>query len=118
MYTPRPTTIPDSSPRMSPPRFQKTTDSPYLFTSQSDVAALRWGYKKSREILRRMGAFRGALVPAHPQFAVNSAAVLKETAPVPLNAPNIVYSAADDAAIDTYIRSFGTHSTLCLKMEF
>ncbi|KAJ7707067.1 alcohol oxidase [Mycena metata] len=77
-----------------------------FLTAQSDVAALRWGYKKSREILRRMGAFRGALVPAHPQFAVNSAAVLKETAPVPLNAPNIVYSAADDAAIDTYIRSF------------
>ncbi|KAJ7045906.1 alcohol oxidase [Mycena alexandri] len=87
-----------------------------FLTAQSDVAALRWGYKKAREIIRRMPAFRGALVPAHPQFAANSPAALTETQPVALTAPNIVYSAADDAAIDANIRaavgtswhSFGT----------
>ncbi|KAJ7187780.1 GMC oxidoreductase-domain-containing protein [Mycena filopes] len=77
-----------------------------FLTAQSDVAALRWGYKKAREIIRRMGVFRGALVPAHPQFAANSTAALTETGPVPLSAPNVVYSAEDDAAIDAYIRNF------------
>ncbi|KAJ7758036.1 alcohol oxidase [Mycena metata] len=77
-----------------------------FLTAQSDVAALRWGYKKGREILRRMPAFRGALIPAHPQFATNSTAALTETGPVPLDAPDVVYSAADDQAIDDYIRGF------------
>ncbi|KAJ7187268.1 alcohol oxidase [Mycena filopes] len=77
-----------------------------FLTAQSDVAALRWGYKKGREIIRRMPVFRGALVPAHPQFAANSSAALTETGPVAIDAPNVVYSAADDAAIDAYIRAF------------
>ncbi|KAJ7187803.1 GMC oxidoreductase-domain-containing protein [Mycena filopes] len=79
-----------------------------FLTAQSDVAALRWGYKKAREIIRRMPAFRGALPPAHPQFAADSpaAAALTETSPVAISAPNIVYSAADDAAIDANIRAF------------
>ncbi|KAJ7848385.1 hypothetical protein B0H14DRAFT_2356796, partial [Mycena olivaceomarginata] len=48
-----------------------------------DVAALRWGYKKGRELLRRLPAFRGAFVPAHPQFPADSAAgaALAETCP-------------------------------------
>ncbi|KAJ7035908.1 alcohol oxidase [Mycena alexandri] len=77
-----------------------------FLTAQSDVAALRWGYKKGREILRRMPVFRGALIPAHPQFAANSTAALTETGPVPLDAPDVVYSAADDQAIDDYTRAF------------
>ncbi len=76
-----------------------------------DVAALRWGYKKGREIIRRLPAFRGALVPAHPQFAADSPAALVETGPISLDAPKIVYSAEDDAAIDHNIRALSLSSS-------
>ncbi|KAJ7484679.1 GMC oxidoreductase-domain-containing protein [Mycena latifolia] len=71
-----------------------------------DVLILRWAYKKGREIARRLPAFRGALVPVHPEFAQDSPAALTETGPVPLDAPNIVYSAEDDKAIDAFLRQF------------
>jgi alcohol oxidase len=44
------------------------------------------------------------LVPAHPQFSQDSLAALTETETVPLEAPNIVYTAEDDQAIDAYLR--------------
>ncbi|KAJ7123137.1 GMC oxidoreductase-domain-containing protein [Mycena epipterygia] len=80
-------------------------DSAFL-THPGDIAALRWGYKKGRELIRRMPAFRGALPPAHPQFAADSPAALADTGPVPFDAPKIVYSAEDDKAIDENIRQF------------
>lgn len=83
-------------------------DSGFLSGDKSDLAILRWGYKKGREIIRRMGVFRGALTPAHPAFASGSDATLNETEPVALTAPKIVYSAADDAAIDDNIKNLGT----------
>ncbi|KAJ7653459.1 GMC oxidoreductase-domain-containing protein [Mycena rosella] len=73
-------------------------------SNPADVSALRWAYKKGRELTRRMPAFRGAFAPAHPQFAADSPAALTETRPVPVDAPNIVYSAEDDKAIDANIR--------------
>ncbi|KAF8904338.1 alcohol oxidase-like protein [Mucidula mucida] len=82
-----------------------------FLTKSVDVAALRWGYKKGREIIRRLPAFRGALVPAHPQFAADSPAALVETGPIPLDAPKIVYSAEDDAAIDHNIRALSLSSS-------
>ncbi|KAJ6543116.1 alcohol oxidase-like protein [Mycena capillaripes] len=75
-----------------------------FLTSSADVAMLRWGYKKGREIFRRLPSFRGVFAPAHPQFSQNSPAALVETEPVSLEASNIVYSAEDDQAIDTYLR--------------
>ncbi|KAK0202268.1 GMC oxidoreductase-domain-containing protein [Desarmillaria ectypa] len=74
----------------------------------ADVAALRWGYKKGRELLRRMGVYRGPLAPAHPQFTAGSpaAAALTENRPVALDAPKIIYSKEDDEAIATNIRNF------------
>ncbi|KAF9023838.1 alcohol oxidase [Hymenopellis radicata] len=59
---------------------------------------------KGREIMRRLPAFRGAVDSLHPQFAPDSLAAVKETLPVPLDAPKITYSAADDDAIDQNIR--------------
>ncbi|KAJ7899374.1 GMC oxidoreductase-domain-containing protein [Mycena leptocephala] len=94
--------IPSSDP-YAPPDFYSG-----FLAKPSDVAALRWGYKKGRELIRRIPAFRGALVPAHPQFSADSAAALTETGPVPLNAPKLVYSAEDDNAIDEYLRKFVT----------
>ncbi|KAK0201034.1 GMC oxidoreductase-domain-containing protein [Desarmillaria ectypa] len=74
----------------------------------ADVAALRWGYKKGRELLRRMGVYRGPLAPAHPQFAAGgpAAAALAENGPVALDAPKITYSKEDDEAIAVNARNF------------
>ncbi|KAJ7136140.1 GMC oxidoreductase-domain-containing protein [Mycena epipterygia] len=69
-----------------------------------DLLSLRWAYKKGRELSRRLPAFRGAFAPAHPQFAEDGSAALKETSPVPIDAPNIIYSAEDDKALDAYLR--------------
>ncbi|KAJ7770632.1 GMC oxidoreductase-domain-containing protein [Mycena metata] len=59
-----------------------------FLSSPADVAALRWAYKKGREINRRLPSFRGVFFPGHPQFPKGSAALVEETAP----------------AIDLYIR--------------
>ncbi|KAF7326370.1 hypothetical protein MVEN_02623400 [Mycena venus] len=75
-----------------------------FLSSPIDVAALRWAYKKGRELTRRLPSFRGAFDMGHPQFSHNSPAALKDTAPVSLEAANIVYTAEDDLAIDTYMR--------------
>ncbi|KAK0497831.1 GMC oxidoreductase-domain-containing protein [Armillaria luteobubalina] len=74
----------------------------------ADVAVLRWGYKRAREILRRMPVYRGAFAPAHPHFDADSPAgiSLAEDGPVPLDAPKIVYTKKDNDAIDANIRSF------------
>ncbi|KAF7348436.1 GMC oxidoreductase [Mycena venus] len=75
-----------------------------FLSSPIDVAALRWAYKKGRELTRRLPSFRGAFDMGHPQFSHDSPAALKDTAPVSLEAANIVYTAEDDLAIDTYMR--------------
>ncbi|KAJ6556731.1 GMC oxidoreductase-domain-containing protein [Mycena vulgaris] len=72
--------------------------------SPADVIALRWAYKKCRELTWRLPTFRGALGPAHPQFSQDSPAALTDVGPAPLEAPKIVYSAEDDEAIDTNVR--------------
>ncbi|KAK0432723.1 GMC oxidoreductase-domain-containing protein [Armillaria borealis] len=82
-------------------------DSGFL-SHPADVAALRWGYKKGRELIRRLGVYRGPLAPAHPQFAAGSAAAaaLAENGPVALDAPKITYSKEDDEAISANVRNF------------
>ncbi|KJA14517.1 GMC oxidoreductase [Hypholoma sublateritium FD-334 SS-4] len=71
----------------------------------ADVVILRWAYKKSREFARRMQTFRGDVAVGHPQFKPGSiAATDSATSPVPLSAPDIVYTKADNDAIDEYHR--------------
>ncbi|KAF8910561.1 GMC oxidoreductase-domain-containing protein [Gymnopilus junonius] len=78
---------------------------PNFLGSPADFATLRWGYKRVRELARRMKYFRGYLEIGHPQFPAGSAAATdKEKAPVPLDAPKIVYTKEDDATIDEYHR--------------
>ncbi|KAJ7738319.1 GMC oxidoreductase-domain-containing protein [Mycena metata] len=77
---------------------------PGFLSNPADVAALRWAYKKGREINRRLPSFRGVFFPGHPQFPEVSAAAVEETTPVPLDAPKIVWSAEDDKAIDVFLR--------------
>ncbi|KAG1839683.1 GMC oxidoreductase-domain-containing protein [Suillus subluteus] len=71
----------------------------------SDIVPLNFGYKKMREILRRMPSYRGEVPAGHPCFPEGSAAVCRETTgPVDLNAPDLIYTAEDDEAIDRYNR--------------
>ncbi len=92
-----------------------------MFTSSpADVTALVWGYKKGRELIRRMGVYRGPFAPLHPQFPGDSpaAAALVESVPVALDAPKIGYSKEDDEAIATNIRNFGEFWTLAQESQF
>ncbi|GJE92907.1 GMC oxidoreductase [Phanerochaete sordida] len=70
-----------------------------------DFALLAWGYKRSRELARRMRSYRGELADAHPVFKEGSAARCGPTdGPVPLDAPDIVYTPEDEEAIAEYTR--------------
>ncbi|KAG1835725.1 GMC oxidoreductase-domain-containing protein [Suillus variegatus] len=62
-------------------------DTGYL-DDPTDIVPLNFGYKRMREILRRMPSYRG-----------------ETTGPVDLNAPDLIYTAEDDEAIDRYHRS-------------
>ncbi|KAG1859685.1 GMC oxidoreductase-domain-containing protein [Suillus subluteus] len=71
----------------------------------SDIVPINFGYKKMREIFRRMPSYRGEVPAGHPCFPEGSAAVCRETTgPVDLNAPDLIYTAEDDEAIDRYHR--------------
>ncbi|KAF9010329.1 alcohol oxidase [Hymenopellis radicata] len=60
-----------------------------------DIAALRWGYKKGREIMRRLPAFRGAVDSLSPTIRTGYSAGCNRKSRI---------SAADDDAIDQNIR--------------
>ncbi|KAK0236115.1 GMC oxidoreductase-domain-containing protein [Armillaria nabsnona] len=72
----------------------------------ADLAVLRWAYKHSREFARRMSAYRGYTVAAHPLFPKGSEAAteFEVQGPVAISAPDIDYTEEDDAAIDDYHR--------------
>ncbi|KAJ7357002.1 GMC oxidoreductase-domain-containing protein [Mycena albidolilacea] len=73
----------------------------------ADLATLRWGYKKSRELARRLKVYRGEYLPGHPAFSDQSAARCHDEAiPVDISAPDISYTEEDDAVIDAYSRQF------------
>ncbi|KAF8338387.1 GMC oxidoreductase-domain-containing protein [Amanita rubescens] len=78
---------------------------PGFLESPADLALLRWGYKKGREILRRMKSYRGENASAHPKFLAGSAAEAKYLeGPVDIGAADIAYSKEDDEAIDRFHR--------------
>ncbi|KAG1894459.1 GMC oxidoreductase-domain-containing protein [Suillus fuscotomentosus] len=71
----------------------------------SDIVPLNFGYKKTRELLRRMASYRGEVAAGHPDFSEGSAAACREAfGPVDLNAPDIVDTTEDDEAIDRFHR--------------
>ncbi|RXW15046.1 hypothetical protein EST38_g10804 [Candolleomyces aberdarensis] len=75
---------------------------------EADVAEFRWVYKHLREIARRMPLYRGELPEWHPTFPVGSDAASKAVnTPVGIDAPKLVYTAEDDAAIDEFHRNRG-----------
>ncbi|KAG1849310.1 GMC oxidoreductase-domain-containing protein [Suillus tomentosus] len=72
----------------------------------SDIVPLDFGYKKTREIFRRMASYRGEVAADHPDFPEGSAAACGEASgPVDINAPDIVYTAEDDEAISQFHRN-------------
>lgn len=78
---------------------------PGYLSRPEDVAVLRWAYKRSRELARRMPCYRGEHAPSHPAFPAGSAAACGARAgPVGLEDPGIVYSEADDEVVDEYLR--------------
>jgi alcohol oxidase len=78
-------------------------DAGYL-QDPADVATLRWGYKKSREFARRMGAYRGEFKARHPSFSEDSAVACREdvSGPVDIDSPDLNYSTEDNEAIDNF----------------
>ncbi|KAJ7714137.1 GMC oxidoreductase-domain-containing protein [Mycena metata] len=79
-----------------------------LLNHDEDLLVLRWSYKWSRELARRMDSFRGECAAGHPKFAEDSQAKCGEAnGPVEFSAPEIQYSAADDEAIDEFHRATG-----------
>lgn len=45
-----------------------------FMNDKRDMAPMVWGYIKSRETARRMGAYAGEVTAMHPQFAHSSSA--------------------------------------------
>ncbi|KIJ66955.1 GMC oxidoreductase [Hydnomerulius pinastri MD-312] len=80
---------------------------PGFLSDPADLATLRWGYKVSRELARRMGIYRGEFLPGNPKFSEDATSVCKERdGPVDVNALPIAYTAEDDKAIEAYNRSY------------
>jgi alcohol oxidase len=75
-----------------------------------------WAYKFSREIALRLPHFRGEPPALHPAFAPGGTAAIIDNAegPVPFDAPRIVYSEEDDAALEAYVRATGAWHVLNL----
>ncbi|EPQ53030.1 alcohol oxidase [Gloeophyllum trabeum ATCC 11539] len=49
-----------------------------FMNNKADFAPIRWSYKKTREVARRMDAFRGELTSHHPHFHPASAAATRD----------------------------------------
>jgi len=85
--------------------YAKSDFHPGYLDNDADLVILRWGYKKSRELARRMKYYAGDVVVGHPRFMSDSkAATSQSNAPAALAASDIVYSKEDDDAIDDHHR--------------
>lgn len=49
-----------------------------FMNNKADFAPIRWSYKKTREVARRMDAYRGELTSHHPRFHPSSPAACKD----------------------------------------
>jgi len=59
------------------PYVEPSFDSGFM-NDKADFAPIRWSYKKTREVARRMDAFRGELTSHHPRFHPSSPAACKD----------------------------------------
>ncbi|KAI0830382.1 alcohol oxidase-like protein [Hypoxylon sp. FL0890] len=77
---------------------------PGFLSNYIDMKNHLWGYKKQREIARRLESYRGEIPELHPPFPTNSqAACIEINAPLE-DAAAIEYTADDDAIIEKWVR--------------
>ncbi|CAG7558090.1 unnamed protein product [Fusarium equiseti] len=70
-----------------------------------DVKKHIWGYKKQREVMRRMDCYRGEFASWHPPFpATSEAACVEVSKALGKNIPPIRYTSEDDAIIEQFVR--------------
>lgn len=74
-----------------------------FLSTPDDMALCKFGYKRTREIARRMACYRGEHAPGHPQFS-EQAACKAASGPVPLEAPDIEYTEEDEKALTEYLK--------------
>lgn len=81
-------------------------DAGFLADADSiDVKKHIWGYKKQREVMRRMDCYRGEFASWHPPFpATSEAACVEVSEPLGKNISPIRYSSEDDAIIEQFVR--------------
>lgn len=79
---------------------------PGFLSDEGDIDLKKhvWGYKKQREIMRRMKVYRGEVAAGHPRFAEGSAAACGPVTGPLGEVKDIEYSADDDLAIEQWIR--------------
>ncbi|KAI0260664.1 alcohol oxidase [Gloeopeniophorella convolvens] len=63
--------------RSTNPYVEPFFDSGFM-NNKADFAPIRWSYKKTREVARRMDAFRGELTSHHPRFHPSSPAACQD----------------------------------------
>lgn len=77
-------------------------------SSDGDLLVMRWAYKHTRELARRMPMYRGELITEHPEFPEGSEAFTGATkGPVPVDSPKLRYTEIDNKAIDEYNKRLG-----------
>ncbi|KAJ3475835.1 hypothetical protein NLI96_g11573 [Meripilus lineatus] len=87
--------------------YAPTDFDPGYLQHDDDLALLVWAYKRGREIARRMKCYRGEHPLNHPAFSRESSVACQENIqPVPIDAPELQYSAEDDEVIKDYVRAF------------
>lgn len=72
-------------------------------TGDIDLKSHIWGYKKTREIMRRTNMYAGEVPLCHPVFPEGSRAGLAD-APIHGSVKDLEYTAEDDVAIESFIR--------------
>ena len=68
---------------------------------------MRHAWKLCMEHARRMSSYRGEYALDHPEFPAGSAAAVAspDNGPIPIDAPDIVYTKEDDEAIDNLLKA-------------
>ncbi|KAF7312459.1 GMC-OxRdtase-N domain-containing protein [Mycena indigotica] len=104
-YADYPASVGSTHIQSTDPYFPLSVRPGYLDKAE-DVALLRWGYKWTREMARRMNSYRGEFAPDHPHFPAGSQATCGfADGPIPVLGPDIKYTAEDDKAIDAFHRA-------------
>lgn len=78
---------------------------PGFLSHDADLAINAWGYKISREFVRRMPSYRGEIAALHPKFSATSAVRAQEiesnsTPPT----EDLIYTEEDDRAIEQWVK--------------